>query len=78
MQKTFPVGLIATICVFSLNILNVTGQWYFPVVYKKCLNKISNFSFLDKLRLFLYLKLIVTISILVEIQLDQFFCTEFL
>lgn len=40
MQKTFPVGLIATICVFSLNILNVTGQWYFPVVYKNTKFKI--------------------------------------
>lgn len=41
MQKTFPVGLIATICVFSLNILNVTGQWYFPVVYKNTNLKLS-------------------------------------
>ena len=29
-EKTFPVCLTATICVFSLNTLNVTGQWYFP------------------------------------------------
>lgn len=34
-QKTFPVGLIATMCVFSLNTLKVTGQWYFPANIKR-------------------------------------------